>query len=171
MAIQLTHKESNPSQRSFPIVLVCDGVQSPANIGAIFRICDAFGISKIYFCNAVINFYSSRLQKTARNTQLYVPYSVKNNTASELNKLKNDGYTIISLEITDSSTTIEKLPELKTEKLALVIGNEKQGISEEVLNISDLFTHIDMYGKNSSMNVVQATSIALYALINKFYTK
>ena len=169
MAVQLTHKESNKTQHSFPLVLVCDGVQSPANIGAIFRICDAFGVLKIFFCNAEINFYSSRLQKTARNTQLYVPYSEKNNTVSEINKLKNEGYTIISLEITDSSITIEKLPELKNEKIAIVIGNEQQGISEEVLNNSDLCSHIEMYGKNSSMNVVQAASIALYTFINKFY--
>ena len=169
MAIQLTHKESNQSQNIFPIVLVCDGVQSPSNIGALFRISDAFGVSKIFFCNADINFYSTRLKKTARNTQLYVSHSIKENTLSTINKLKNDGYSIISLEITDSSTTIGKLPELKNEKMALVIGNEQQGISEEVLSTSDFCTHIDMYGKNSSMNVVQAASIALYALINKFY--
>ena len=75
--MQLTHKESNQTQNSFPIVLVCDGVQSPSNIGALFRIGDAFGVSKIYFCNADINFYSPRLQKTARNTQLYVPLFYK----------------------------------------------------------------------------------------------
>ena len=167
--MQLTHKESNQSQSSFPIILVCDGVQSPSNIGALFRISDAFGVSKIFFCNADINFYSSRLQKTARNTQLYVPYSIKKDTLSTINKYKDDGYKIISLEITDSSTTIEKLPELKNEKIVLVIGNEKHGISEDVLTASDLYTHIDMYGKNSSMNVVQATSIALFAFINKFY--
>ena len=167
--MQLTHKESNQTQSSFPIVLVCDGVQSPSNIGALFRISDAFGVSKIFFCNADINFYSPRLQKTARNTQLYVSHSIKENTLSTINKLKNDGYKIISLEITDSSTTIEKLPELKNEKIVLVIGNEQQGISEEILNDSDFCAHIEMYGKNSSMNVVQAASIALFAFINKFY--
>ncbi len=171
MAIQLTHRDSKKFQSSFPIILVCDGVQSPANIGAIFRICDAFGISKIIFCNAEINFYSARVQKTARNTQLHIPYSEKKNTGSTINKLKDEGHTIISLEITDSSTSLEKLPELNYEKIALVIGNEQQGISEEVLNISDFSLHIDMYGKNSSMNVVQAASIALYTIINKLYIK
>ena len=169
MTVQLTHKESKKKQHSFPLVLVCDGVQSPANIGAIFRICDAFGILKIIFCNSEINFYSPRLQKTARNTQLYVSYSEKENTLSTINNLKDDGFTIVSLEITDASVSIEKLPKLNDKKIAIVIGNEQQGISEEVLNNSDLCSHIEMYGKNSSMNVVQAASIALYTFINKFY--
>jgi tRNA G18 (ribose-2'-O)-methylase SpoU len=169
MAVQLTHIDTPKSPISFPIILVCDGVQSPANVGAIFRICDAFGISKIIFCNAEINFYSPRLQKTARNTHLYVSYSEKANTLPTIEELKSDGYTIVSLEITDSSKSLEKLPKFNNEKIALVIGNEKQGVSEEVLNTSDWCTHIEMYGKNSSMNVVQATSIALYSIINKFY--
>lgn len=169
MAAQLTHSKSNHSQNSFPLILVCDGVQSPSNVGALFRICDSLGVSKIIFCNAVINFYSPRLQKTARNTQLYVSYSVKENTLSTINKLKEEGYSILSLEITDSSVSIEKLPKLINKKIALVIGNEQQGISEEVLINSDHKSHIEMHGKNSSMNVVQAASIALYTIINNNY--
>ncbi len=170
MPVKLTHSESNPSQSSFPLILVCDGVQSPSNIGALFRISDALGVSKIIFCNAEINFYSPRLQKTARNTQLYVSYSEKENTFKTIEKLKTEKYSIVSLEITDSSVPIEKLPKFNNKKIALVIGNEQQGISEEVLNSCDFSTHIEMFGKNSSMNVVQATSIALYTLINRNYT-
>jgi tRNA G18 (ribose-2'-O)-methylase SpoU len=50
--------------------------------------------------------------------------------------------------------------------MALVVGSEINGVSAEILNISNQIVHINMYGKNSSMNVVQATSIALYEIIN-----
>ena len=169
MTGQLTHKESSQSQRVFPIVLVCDGLKTPSNIGALFRVCDALGIPEIIFCNTEINFNSPRLKKTARNTQVYVSYSEKKHTLSAINKLKDNDFKIIALEITNSSESIENLSFLSDQKIALVIGNEQKGVSDSILTNSDQCAHVDMYGKNSSMNVVQATSIALYTLINKFY--
>lgn len=170
MTGQLTHEESNHSQRVFPIVLVCDGLKSPSNIGALFRVCDALGIPEIIFCNSQINFNSPRLQKTARNTQHYVSYSENKNTLNTIINLKDNGFKIIALEITDSSESIENLPLFDNQKIALIIGNENEGVSDKVLTNSDLCIHISMYGRNSSMNVVQATSIALYSLINKIYS-
>ena len=169
MSLQLSHSETNNPLRTFPLVLVCDGVQSPSNIGSIFRICDSMGVSKVIFCNAEINFNSPRLQKTARNTQLQVPYSDTLETVSEIQKLKEKGFTIIALEITNDSILIKNIPISENQKIALIIGNEQQGVSQKVLEQCDVSTHIAMFGKNSSMNVVQATSIALYTLINKLY--
>ena len=165
MIRQLTHKESNHSEKVFPIVLICDGLKSPSNIGGIFRVCDALGIPKIIFCNSQINFNSPRLQKTARNTQHHVSYSENKNTLNAVNNLKDNGFKIIALEITDSSESIENLPLFDNQKIALIIGNENEGVSDSILTNSDQCAHIDMNGKNSSMNVVQATSIALYTLI------
>ena len=170
MTGQLTHEESNHSQRVFPIVLVCDGLKSPSNIGALFRVCDALGIPEIIFCNSQINFNSPRLKKTARNTQHYVSYSENKNTLNAIINLKDNGFKIIALEITDSSESIENLPLFDNQKIALIIGNENEGVSDKVLTNSDLCAHISMYGRNSSMNVIQATSIALYSLINKIYS-
>ena len=109
MIRQLSHKESNHSKKVFPIVLICDGLKSPSNIGGIFRVCDALGIPEIIFCNSQINFNSPRLQKTARNTQHYVSYSENKNTLNAIINLKDNGFKIIALEITDSSESIENL--------------------------------------------------------------
>ena len=170
MIRQLSHKESNHSEKIFPIILICDGLKSPSNIGGVFRVCDALGIPEIIFCNSQINFNSPRLQKTARNTQHYVSYSENKNTLNAIINLKDKGFKIIALEITDSSESIENLPLFDNQKIALIIGNENEGVSDKVLTNSDLCAHISMYGRNSSMNVVQATSIALYSLINKIYS-
>jgi tRNA G18 (ribose-2'-O)-methylase SpoU len=169
MIRQLSHKESNHSEKIFPIILICDGLKSPSNIGGVFRVCDALGIPEIIFCNSQINFNSPRLKKTARNTQHYVSYSENKNTLNAIINLKDNGFKIIALEITDSSESIENLPLFDNQKIALIIGNENEGVSDSILTNSDQSAHIDMNGKNSSMNVVQATSIALYTLINKFY--
>ena len=103
MNTQLSHKETKQKQLELPLILVSDGVQSPANIGAIFRACEAFGIEKMYLCNTDVNFDSPRLKKTARNTQKLVPFSVTTNALETVKDLKQMGYTIISIEITGTS--------------------------------------------------------------------
>jgi len=171
MAIQRTHTSSSFTNKTFPIVLVCDGIHSPSNIGSLFRIADALGIAEIVFCNATINFKSPRLQKTARSTQKQVVFSESNNIKHTLDALKSKEYSLVALEITDNSMSLEEITFTKNEKIALIIGNEKTGVSNEVLQQANQCVQIEMYGKNSSMNVVQATSIALYAIINKLYIK
>ena len=169
MSAQHTHTTSAFSVKKFPIVLVCDGVQSPSNIGSLFRICDAFGVSEIIFCNSIINFNSPRLQKTARSTQKKVSYSESTSIVTTIEQLKKNDFTIVALEITDTSVALEKLSIQLNQKIALIIGNERQGVSKEVLQGNPLAVHIEMFGENSSMNVVQATAIALHSIINKLY--
>ena len=84
--------ESQYLQRKFPLTLVADGLQSPANIGSLFRVSEAFGIEKIYFCNSIINFGSARLKKTARNTQDNVPFAIEANTLDKVKDLKKRLY-------------------------------------------------------------------------------
>jgi len=167
MSNQLNHTNTRFTKNNFPIVLICDGVQSPANIGSLFRISDALGIEKIIFCNASINLSSTRLLRTSRNTHKKVVHISSDNCLEEINALKQKGYRLLALEITDNSIPIEDISIDKNEKIAIIIGNEQHGISEEILNQIPISTHINMYGENSSMNVVQATSIALYNMISK----
>ncbi|MCF6308574.1 MAG: TrmH family RNA methyltransferase [Flavobacteriaceae bacterium] len=169
MPTQLQHNSTNNSIKKFPIKLLCDEVKSPSNIGALFRICDALGVSEIVFYNSEMNIKSSRLQKTARSTQKKVLYRISTNIISEINQFKKEGFQILALEITDKSILIEKNPFSKEQKVVVIIGNEQNGISEDVLNLADKVISIPMFGENSSMNVVQATSIALYTIINKLY--
>jgi tRNA G18 (ribose-2'-O)-methylase SpoU len=163
MASQHSHRTSPFLKKSFPIVLVCDGVQSPANIGALFRLADAFGVQEIIFGNAKIDFSSSRLQKTARNTHQKIPYSLSNDICAELIRLRNEQYELIALEISEKSIPLDSLTTTHN-KQVLVIGGERHGVSDEVLAMASSVVHIEMFGENSSMNLAQAAAIALYAL-------
>ncbi len=169
MPSQHTHTTTSFAVKKFPIVLICDGVQSPSNIGSLFRICDALGVSEIIFCDALINFKSPRLQKTARSTQKSVKYSESTSIVATIENLKENDFKIVALEITDTSISLENFTLPRDQKIALVIGNEQKGVSREVLQTNPTTIHIEMFGENSSMNVVQATSIALYSIINKLY--
>lgn len=161
--LQHNHDSTPFSEKTHQIVVICDGMQSPANIGAIFRLCDAFGVSEL-ISNTPINRYSNRLRRTARNTENTIKYSISEDLIKSLHTFEKDGFITVALEISEKSVPISKLALLKKNKIALVIGNERMGVSEGLLNEVKETVHIEMYGKNSSMNVAQATAIALYEL-------
>ena len=170
MSRQLQHNDAVFFKKQFPITLVCDRVNSPANIGSIFRIADSFGIEKIYFCGEDITIISKRMLRTARSAHKSIPYQEETSTISVIEKLQSKGYIIIGLEITAHSIPITNCKFEPNDKIALVIGEESLGISEEVLTKMTKSIHINMYGTNSSMNVATATGIALYEITKQLMT-
>lgn len=164
MATQHSHHTTPFLAQRKHLILLCDGIQSPANIGALFRLSDALGVAKLIFCNSTIDLTSNRLLRTARNTVSKVNFLVsKKTTLSELETLKKEGYATIALELTDQSLPLKEFSE-KNKNIVLVIGHERHGISKDILLGVDQCIFIEMFGENSSMNVAQATAIALYAL-------
>jgi len=143
--------------------LVCDNITNAPNLGSLFRISDAFGIEKIIFCGDDISL-GRKMKKTSRATENSVSHEVSENTLNIVQSLKNENYQIFSLEITDSSKPIHAFQFSIKKPMALVIGDENFGVSEDILKLSDTVIHINMFGQNSSMNVVQATNIALYEI-------
>ena len=160
---QLTHYNTHFSKQTFPITLVCDNITNAPNIGSLFRTADAFGIEKIIFCGSKIPL-GRKMTKTSRATEKVVQFEEKESITETINLLKAENYKIVSLEITSNSQPVNKFKFSKERKMALIIGDENFGVSETVLKDSDAIIHIDMFGLNSSMNVVQATSIALYEI-------
>lgn len=166
---QLTHYNTHFTKQLFPITLVCENITNAPNIGSLFRTADAFGIEKIIFCGSSIP-TGRKMTKTSRATEKVVPFEEKESILETIHQLKDDNYKIISLEITSHSLPLDSYVFPENQKIALIVGDENFGISEAVLNLSDAIIHINMFGQNSSMNVVQATSIAFYE-ISKQYLK
>ncbi len=151
----------------FPLILVADQVESPSNIGSLLRLSDAFGVQKLFLCGTNIHI-SKRALKTSRTAEKTVDYEIRAEPLSVIKELKGKGFKIISIEITASSEPIQSFCFENYYPLVVVVGNENHGISEPLLNHSDAIVHIDMFGKNSSMNVAQATNIALYEITKQF---
>ncbi|MDO6759291.1 TrmH family RNA methyltransferase [Tamlana sp. 2_MG-2023] len=159
--MQLNHYNTNFEKRTFPITLVCDNVTNAPNLGSLFRVADAFGVEKIILCGQNITL-GRKMAKTSRATEKFVPYEINESATAVVEGLINKGYQIISIEITNESVPIHQFEFSKAQPIAFVIGDENFGVSEAILKISNQILHIDMFGQNSSMNVVQATNIALY---------
>lgn len=160
--MQNNHYNSDFKKTTFPIILICDNISKAPNIGSLFRTSDAFGVEKLIFCGPNIPL-GKRMTKTSRATEKVVKYELFENIQEVVSDLKSNDYLIISLEITTDSIPIHKHI-FSNKPMALIIGDENHGISKAVLEMSDHVIHIDMFGHNSSMNVVQATSIALFEI-------
>jgi tRNA G18 (ribose-2'-O)-methylase SpoU len=161
--LQLTHYNTNFKKRIFPITLVCDNVTNAPNLGSLFRIADAFGVEKLILCGKNISL-GRKITKTSRATEKFVTYEVLDSVLKVVQDLKSKEYQIISLEITKNSQPLHTFKFSSKKPMALIIGDENFGVSEAVLNNSDAILHITMFGQNSSMNVVQATNLALYEI-------
>ena len=164
--MQLTHHSTKFEKTIYPITLVCDNVTNAPNIGSLFRVADAFGLEKLILCGDHIHL-GRKMTKTSRSTEKYVLFEIVDSTYDMVNLLKKKGYQVIALELTALSHSLYNYKFETESRMALVVGDENFGISEDVLKLSDAVIHIDMFGNNSSMNVVQATSIALFEIIKQ----
>lgn len=160
---QLTHYNSNFKKQKHPITLVCDNITNAPNIGSLLRIADAFFIEELIFCGEKV-LLGKRISKTSRSTEKYVNHKIVEDVDVVIDNLKKNNYYLIALEITETSEVLSEF-KLNTEQpIALILGDENFGVSESILEQMDAVVHINMYGNNSSMNVVQATSITLYEI-------
>lgn len=162
--MQKTHETTNFQEKKFPLILVLDGISSPANIGSLFRLADAFNVEKMIICGSGIDLESNRLKRTARATVKNVIFEECENAEAKCLELKSSGYSLMALEIASESIPVEALEYSSFEKIALVLGNERLGINDEILQMADKLLHINMFGKNSSMNVTHAAGIALFEI-------
>lgn len=164
---QLNHHDIKNNLRSFNIQVVCDNLMSPENIGLIFRICEAMGVSSINICGESPLVSNQKLLRVSRSTTDKVKYLYYKDINNCISSLREQDYTIIALEITNSSIPIQKINFTSFPNIALIIGSESKGIQHNVLQEIDLSVFIPMYGKNSSMNVVHSLAIALYEITNQ----
>lgn len=168
MQMQLQHTENKFEKRSYPVVICCDQLRTPENVGMIFRVAEAFHVEKIIFHTLSPKATDRAVKRISRSTSALVFHEHCNDQVLKLSEFKASGYKILALEITANSKPIQQISIHKNDKLVLLIGAERNGISSELLNCCEEVYHIPMYGTNSSMNVVNSLSVALYEITNKF---
>lgn len=161
---QLEHTEVKNTIRKFPLVVICENIESPENVGMVFRNCEAMGVEEIIFTGSSIRPPNRKIRKISRATDRSVKHSYTSSTITAIEELRKQNYEIIAIEITENS---ESLPECRfygNKKYAFIVGSEKHGIEETTLHLVDKSAEIPLYGNNTSINVVSALTIALYEI-------
>ena len=147
------------SERQFSLRVVLENIHDPHNVSAIFRTCDAVGVPEIDLLYTVEEF--PKISKvTSASSKKWVDLRKFNNTENCVNTLKKDGFKIYGTMLSENADNIYKLD--LTEKIAIVMGNEHRGISNEMFNLIDKQIYIPMHGMIQSLNVSVATAIVLY---------
>lgn len=149
------------------LVLVLDNIRSLYNVGAIFRVAAGLGVSKIYLCGITPIPPRKEIHKTALGGELLVPWKYESNTQDAIYVLKNDGYLIAALELTETAQSLSSYSSTsKNTQIALIVGHETNGIDNVVLTACDIHLKIPMHKGIHSLNVSTATAIAVWQLKN-----
>lgn len=132
-------------------------------MGSIFRTVDAAGWSHVYCCGYTGCPPDRRIEKVSLGAEDFIEWAFFEDAAVLCKRLKGEGVRIIALEQTASSQNVFGI-HMSNQSMALVLGNEVEGVSTEVLAEADQCLEIPMFGQKSSLNVSVAAGIALYQL-------
>jgi tRNA G18 (ribose-2'-O)-methylase SpoU len=147
-----------------PITVVLDGVSGLYNIGAMFRLCDAFLVERLITCGEPTEalLRKRKLVQAAMGTQRWVPWQEAPDAAPVVRAAKAAGHWIAVVEMTaESVTTAAMRPRYPA---VLVLGNERSGVSPGVLAVADQAIAIPMMGMANSLNVATAAAIVLHEM-------
>lgn len=146
------------SKQEKPVILILDGIEDPHNFGAILRSADIFNVSAVIISKHNQIPLNSTVAKTSAGAINYVPVCLVNNLNQAIDKLKAEGYWVVS---SDGSADTSYADIQYDFKCALIIGSEGFGVSKLVLKNSDYIIKIPMSGKVNSLNASVAAGILL----------
>lgn len=150
-----------------PLIVVLNNIRSLYNVGSIFRTADGVGVEKIWLCGITGYPPQSQISKIALGAEERVPWEYCNDIIAVVGNLKNMGYRIVLLEQMDGSVEYHEFQQHCP--ICLVVGNEKDGVSQELVSLCDTAVEIEMMGIKNSLNVAVAFGVIAYHL--KYYLK
>lgn len=150
--------------QKLPLMVVADNVRSMYNVGAVFRTSDAFLVDRFLLCGITPTPPHPEIAKTALGAEESVAWSYAPDTAEAVARLKEEGWRILVLEQTHNSIPLQDFRPVAGERYALVIGNEVDGVAEQVVAMADTVLEIPQHGVKHSLNVSSSASVALWEL-------
>lgn len=147
--------------------LLCDKVQDPGNLGTIIRTAHAAGVNGIILTKGTVDIYNDKTIRSTMGSIFYTPI-IYDNDLSFLKKLKNEGFSLVATSLEESKNFFD---EDLSGKIILSVGNEGNGISNEIFELSDKKVKIPMPGGAESLNVGVATSIILFEKVRQSLSK
>ncbi len=163
---RLTIEEFKAAEK-LPIVVVLDNIRSQNNTGSVFRTADAFRLQGVYLCGITATPPHREIHKTALGATESVDWHYMPTTLQAVGELRASGYTVLAVEQTLGSILLPDYQPLTGEKIAIIFGNEVNGIEEEVLPHVQGCIEIPQFGTKHSINVSVAVGIVIWDLFGK----
>lgn len=149
-----------------PVAMVLDDVRSEMNVGSVFRTADAFVIERIALCGITGKPPSHEIHKTALGAEDSVEWTYYKTAVEAVERLREQGYTICSIEQVHGSVSLEEFTIDSGKKYALVLGNEVKGVSQAIVDLSDCCIEIPQLGTKHSLNVACSAAIVMWHFFN-----
>ena len=163
---RLTVEEFKAAEK-MPVVIVLDNIRSQNNIGSIFRTADAFRLEGIYLCGITATPPHREIHKTALGATDSVDWHYFTNTLEAVTDLVAGGYTVLAVEQAEGSIMLHDFRPATGTKIAIVFGNEVNGIDDEVLPQVSGCLEIPQFGTKHSINVSVAVGMVIWDIFNK----
>lgn len=144
--------------------ILCDKVQDPGNLGTIIRTAHAAGVEGIILTKGTVDIYNEKTIRSTMGSMFYIPIHYDDDNLSLTKKLKDEGFNIV---VTSLATDKDFYQEDLKGKVILTVGNEGNGVSNEVFELADTKVKIPMPGNAESLNVAIATSIIIYEKVRQ----
>jgi len=163
---RLTVDEFKQAEK-FPIVIVLDNIRSQNNIGSAFRTGDAFRIESIYLCGITATPPHREIHKTALGAENSVDWKYFETTNEAVNCLKKQGFMIVTVEQAAQSTLLQDFKPGISEKLALIFGNEVDGVEDSIMEMADYCVEIPQFGTKHSLNITVSLGIVIWHIASQ----
>ena len=153
------------------IEIILDNIRSAHNVGSVFRSADSFKADKVWLCGICATPPSAEIHKSALGAEFSVEWGYEKDTLSLVKRLKEEGYTVLSVEQTVNSVMLDKFKPETGRKYALVFGNEVDGVQQEVVDASDGVLEIPQYGTKHSLNISVSAGIVLWHIASALHSE
>ena len=159
------HRVSAEQYRSLPEsgrVLVLDNIRSAHNVGSAFRTADAFKADKVWLCGICASPPSAEIHKVALGAEESVPWEHVSDTLEAVARLKAEGYTVVAVEQTVHSVSLDGFRPEAGGRYAFIFGNEVEGVRQDVVDAADFSLEIPQLGTKHSLNVSVSVGVVLW---------
>lgn len=163
LAVVRKNSNNTPIDYSQDIILVLDGIQDPGNLGTILRTADSVNLKQIIVSNKTADVYNPKVVRSTMGAIFRVKVIEAENLVATLKEIKKNKLKIMATSLGGT----ENIYDIEYKKKVIVIGNEANGVSKEVLDIADKKVIIPMLGKTESLNAAVATSVILYEYVRQ----
>ncbi|WP_044399945.1 RNA methyltransferase [Lacinutrix sp. Hel_I_90] len=150
-----------------PIVIVLDNIRSLNNIGSVFRTSDAFLIKKVYLCGITAKPPHKDIHKTALGSTDTVSWEYVENTIDLIAQLKAQQIIVCAIEQAENATMLNAFFPEPDKTYALIFGNEVKGVTQDVVNASDVVIEIPQFGTKHSLNISVSCGVLVWDLFSK----
>lgn len=161
-------EEAFKEQEKFPIIIVLNDIRSLNNIGSFFRTADAFNVEKIYLCGITAVPPHREIHKTALGATETVTWEHVDDIQELVRELKAASILVASIEQAEKTTFLQDIDRLPNQKIALVFGNEVDGVDQNVIDASDYILEIPQFGTKHSLNVSVCAGVVMWEFAKKF---